>query len=96
MPSTGPAVNRTDSSLARRVVRWLVCGAACGFGVAVFSLVLAFVIGGALIVTGLARRRADAFGLIAAGFAFGLGAYFALAVLISVLNDSPSIGERGS
>lgn len=96
MPSTGPAVNRTDSRLARRVVPWLVCGAACGFGVAVFSLVLAFVIGGALIVTGLARRRADAFGLVAAGFVLGFAAYLAPAVLNSALSDSPSIGERGS
>ena len=75
---------------------WLVCGAACGFGVAVFSLSLAVVIGGALVATGMARRRADTFGLVAAGFVFGLAAYLALAVLNSALSDSPSIGERGS
>lgn len=96
MPSTGPHSKQTRKSVASRAVPWLVCGAACGFAIAVFSLVLAVATGSALVVAGLARRRADAFGLIAVGFVFGFAVYLALAVLGSAINDSPSSGERGS
>ncbi len=82
--------------LSGTAMRWLLFGAACGFGLTVLSPGLAVATGFALFAVGMVRRRADAYGMFTIGFGVGFAAYMALAVLIFLLGDSPSSGEGGS
>ena len=96
MSSTGPPLRQSVNDLPGTAMPWLLCGAACGFGLTVLSLGLAVAAGFALFAVGMVRRRADAYGMFAIGFGFGFGAYMALAIFIFLLGDSPSSGEGGS
>ena len=96
MSSTGPPLRQSVNDLSGTAMPWLLCGAACGFGLTVLSLGLAVAAGFALFTVGIVRRRADAYGMFAIGFGLGLAAYMALAISIFLLGDSPSFGEGGS
>ncbi len=96
MSSTGPTLKQSVNDLSGTAMPWLLCGAACGFGLTVLSLGLAVAGGFALFAVGMVRRRADAYGMFTIGFGCGFAAYMALAISIFLLGDSPSFGEIGS
>ena len=96
MSSTGPPLRQSVNDLSGTATPWLLCGAACGFGLTVLSPSLAVAVGFALFAVGMVRRRADAYGMFTIGFGFGFAAYMALAVSAFLLGDSPSFGEDGS
>ncbi len=96
MPSSGPPLRQFVNDRSATAMPWLLCGAACGFGLTVLSLSLAVAAGFALFAVGMVRRRSDAYGMFAFGFGLGFAAYMALAISISLLGDSPSFGEGRS
>ena len=96
MSSTGPPLRQSVNVLSGTAMPWLFCGAACGLGLAVFSLTLAVAAGFVLFAVGLVRHRADPYGLFTIGFGFGFAAFMAWAMFIFFLSSSTSFGEGGS
>ena len=65
---------------SRSDVPWLLVGAAIGFFATNFFPVFAVLAGSVLVAAVLVRRRADAYGWFAAGFAAGLALLIAMAL----------------
>ncbi len=95
MPPTGLTGPRSADDRSDTAMRWLLCGAACGFGLTVLSPGLAAFAGCALFAVGMLRRRVSAYGMFTFGVGLGFAAYIVLAISIPLLGDSPSFGEGG-
>ena len=75
---------------------WLLVGAACAFVLTVFVPPVAGAVGLVLVAVALVRRRSDAYGMFAIGFAVWCAVYAALAVFAALTGDPSSGGSDSS
>ena len=79
----------------RAGIPWLLIGAICAFVLTVFVPPVAAAAGLGLVAVALVRRRADAYGMFAAGFAVWIVIYIVLAIF-AALTAGDSSGSSTS
>ena len=79
---------------SRSEVPWLLVGTAIGFFATNFFPGFAVLVGFVLVAAALVRRRADAYGWFAVGFALGLALLVAMA-FARHLTSTTGVGDSG-